>query len=210
MARQKKGTSETTSIREQFKQQKANDTKKRNDLMKKIILISKDLTIEIFNNTSGRVVIEDPLTKIVYKLDGHGTSELIPYDTFKILANQQKRMLTNYYVIPLGLYGCDEGEITLQDLFEALKLNDLYDTDIIDDTYIDFIIQDTKPEQFKRVLSEFSKEYVDRIIERALELSKQGEFNDSRKRNLLKKLYKNSEDVFEQADELIDSEDDDI
>lgn len=212
MARPKKTTvtEEKVSLREQLKQKKVEETKKRSELMKKIIAVSKNLTVEIFNNTTGTAIIKDPSTKIIYRLQGYGATELIPYETFRHLVAQNKRMLTNYYIVPLGLYGCEDEGIILSDIFEALKVDGLYEEDIIDDTNINFIIQDTTPEQFKKLLGEYSKEYVDRIIERALELSKQGEFNDSRKRNLLKKLYKNSEDVFEQADELIDSEDDDI
>lgn len=185
-------------IRQERLKAKKKEALRKTEIVKKINNSSRELTVEIIANV-GNFIYECPSTGILYELNNYGDTELLPYEVFKMMCNRHRKILERYWIIPVGVYG-DE-EVSLKDVMEVLKIDNIYEEDMFIENNIDDILLGYGAKEIAQFLREYNENYKELIIERAVELAKEGKLNDNTKRLVLKKENEDLEEVFNEIDE---------
>ena len=116
-----------------------------------------------------------------------------------MMCNRHRKILERYWIIPVGVYG-DE-EVSLKDVMEVLKIDNIYEEDMFIENNIDDILLGYGAKEIAQFLREYNENYKELIIERAVELAKEGKLSDNTKRLVLKKENEDLEEVFNEIDE---------
>lgn len=196
----KKVEKSVDEIRQERLKAKKKEALKKTEILKKINNASRELTVEVVANV-GNFIYQCPVTGILYKLENYGDTELLPYEVFKTMCNRSKKVLEKYWIIPMAVYG--DNEITLKDIMEVLKIDSIYEEDMFIENNIDDILLGYGAKEISQFLKEYNSNYKKLIIERAVELAKQGKLSDNTKRLVLKRENKDLEEVFEEIDEKL-------
>lgn len=195
MARGRKAQTESTTevkekeldIREQLANKRREESLKRKEVMSKF-RDSKNIMVEVMNNSaSGDVKYVCKVTGTSFEMGEFGQTEPIPLDTLKSMVNKKSRMIFDYWIIPIDIYSDDE-TITLEEALEYLKVKNLYTGEMFNEDNIDYMILQTKTKQLESVLKSYDEKYKQRMVERALELIKSGELNDSAKQRVFERI----------------------
>lgn len=173
---------EATPIKELSElEQRKLERKKQRDLIKSI---KDDLGILMYCNAGNtEVIYECPNSHMLYKMK-YGDSEWMTYKEIKTMKSQHEGMLTNYILVPIDV---DTDDYELEDVLKILGLDKLYtDSSYLFEDNIEYILNNLKFDTFKLLIndsnsSELKKAYLKRIIDRAVELTVKGQFNDYQK-----------------------------
>lgn len=188
------------SFKERRQAERSKEVQRKNEIYKKINECSRDLTIEVRSNVDN-FVYQCPNTKIVYKIERFNGTEMLTYDTFRTMCNRHKKILERKWIVPQNVFG--NSDITIEDIMDVLKINKYFDEDILDEDNIDDILLNCSAKEVAEYLRESDDYYKELIIERAISLAKEDQFNNNSKRLVLIKENKDLEEVFKEIDEKL-------
>lgn len=164
----------------ELEQRKA-ERKRQRDILKSI---NDDLGILMYCNAGNtEVIYQCPNSRQIYKMK-YGDSEWMTYKEVKTMKAQHEGMLTNYILVPIDL---DSDDFELEDILKIMGLDNLYeDSSYLFEDNIDYILNNLKYDTFTLLIDDSSrtekkKSYLRRIVDRAVELSVKGQFNDFQK-----------------------------
>lgn len=157
--------------------------------------ISDDLQILVFCNAGHtELVYECPNTKQFYQMT-YGDTEWMSYKELKTMKSLHRGMLDNYLLVPIDV---DSNDYEVEDILKILGIENLYSEEMLFEDNIDYTLNNLDYDTFTKLLKETNKQYVGRIIDRAIELAIKGQFNDSNKRAYIEKIT-GKEDMFKDA-----------
>lgn len=173
-------------------------------------LFTNDLEIAMFCNVSNAEFVYEDTRNNKFLEMFFGDVEVFTFKELKEMRNAHRGVLSKYMLIPYDVYS---DELTLEDVTKELGIDKYYDEDMLYAESIDELLLEVNYSYFKKCIDSFveakkingNKErynYIDRIIDRALELTRDGQFNDSNKQLYLRKIVGNLDseyNIFENA-----------
>lgn len=198
MARTKKEENKEVDVRKERIEKKRKEALRKGEVIKKINACSRDLTVEVMSNVKN-FIYKCPSTDVVLEINGFGNTDVMTYEVFKAMCNRKKRILEQYWIIPIAVYGNDE--ITLDDVMEVLKIDNLFEEDMFFEDNIDDILLNCNAKQLSGFLNAYNSRYKELIINRAVELARQDLLSDGTKRKVLIKENPKLKEIFDDIDE---------
>jgi len=154
--------------------------------------ISKDTEIVIMNNSNAIFLYKSKITLQEYRMSDYGDIEYITVDELLRIKNSHKVMLENLWIRIIEVM--DE-EISVEDVITYLRLETVYnDVNKIKD--VDDLILKSNKSNFEKIITNYNKAVVEKVIERAIELFREKKFDDYAKMEIIKTFTK-KEDLFE-------------
>lgn len=149
--------------------------------------VTRDIEVAIMNNTHGGFIYIDPKTFSRHEMSGYGDIDYITVGELLNMKNSQRAIIDNFWIIIIEVLSDD---IELEDVIRYLNLDDLY-KNVLSKNEMDMLITKSTAANFKKTFETIYKGMADRIVERALELFKEGKFNDWSKFEVIKSYTKN-------------------
>ena len=173
-------------------------------------LFTDDLEISMFCNVGNSECVYQDKKNNVYKTMRFGDTEYFTFKELKEMRTRQGGFLTKYILIPYDVYSDD---LTIEDVVEELGIAKLYEDDMLYAESIDELLLEVDYNTFTRTIDNLiacksnktekgKVNYFNRILDRAIELAGEGEFNDIRRQVYLREIIGKSEpedDIFAQA-----------
>lgn len=181
MARAK--TKKTEIIEEEIQEEKP-VKEKRTSSTRRRVNIPKDVECVVMSLCNGELVYRDKRTTRLFEFPELGDSEIMTIEELTTMKNLARGFFKKSYVTVIDVL---DDEYTLEDVFNFLQIKT--ETEIFEASDMDDIILDLDIADFKRILQNRKEGGLrNRIVERAIKLYEDGEFNDYSKMKAIKDI----------------------
>lgn len=161
--------------------------------------ILKNADVSIRNNSISKIVLKSRLSGgSLYLLENNGDIEDIPFNELNDIFKRCRRMFENFEILIEDVYCPDNSDITIEDVKMVLGLKEKVE-ETPDEYYLDEVLLDFSFDEFEDEIKSLPLTVIDRLMDRAIILYKQGEFSNFNKMSLLEKKL-GLEYVFEDVD----------
>ena len=165
--------------------------------------ILKNADISIKNNSLSKIVLKSRIGGgSMYILENNGDIEDVPFSELNDIFKRHRRMFENFEILIEDVYCPDNDEITVEDVKMVLGLKEKGVEEIPDEYYLDEVLLDFSFDEYEEEIKSLPLSVIDRLMDRAIILYKQGEFSNFNKMSLLEKKL-GLEYVFEDVDRSI-------
>ena len=148
--------------------------------------ISDNVEVEFINNTNGLFVYEDKNTGKSYYLGEFGDSDYITIKELNAMKREHKGILSKFWILLVNVL---DDEIELNDVIEYLGLKKEYENALTLEE-VDSLLINRNEDKFESVFGKLNNQFKQRVIERAIHLFDNKEFNDMYKANIMKEFAK--------------------
>ena len=185
----------------------ARDRERRRDNERKTISEKrnqlKGADVSIKNNTLAKIVLKSRINGgSLYILENNGDIEDMPFSELNDIYKKHRKMFENFEILIEDVYCPEYDDITVEDVKMVLGLKEKGIEEIPDEYYLDEVLLDFSYDEFEDEIKSLPLTVVDRLMDRAIILYKQGEFSNFNKMSLLEKKL-GLEYVFEDVDRSI-------
>lgn len=165
--------------------------------------VLKNADVSIRNNSLARIVLKSRLGGgSLYILESNGDIEDVPFNEFNDIYKKHRRMFENFEILIEDVYCPEHDEITVEDVKMVIGLKERGIEEIPDEYYLDEVLLDFSYDEFEDEIKTLPLSVIDRLVDRAIILYKQGEFSNFSKMSLLERKL-GLEYVFEDIDRSI-------
>ena len=186
MARTAK-TKKTEGINENTVQAEEKPVKEtRRTSSRRRVQIPKDVECVVMSLCNGELVYRDRRTSRLFEFPELGDSEIMTIEELSTMKNLARKFFKNSYITVVDVL---DDEYTLEDVYEYLQIKT--NTEILCAEDMDDIILDMDVNDFRTILQNRKEGGLrQRIVERAIKLYEDGEFNDYSKMKVIKDVTK--------------------
>lgn len=150
------------------------------------VQIPKDVECVVMSLCNGELVYRDRRTSRLFEFPELGDSEIMTIEELSTMKNLARKFFRNSYVTIVDVL---DDEYTLDDVYEYLQIKT--NTEILCAEDMDDIILDMDIDDFRTILQNRKEGGLrQRIVERAIKLYEDGEFNDYSKMKVIKDVTK--------------------
>ena len=150
------------------------------------VQIPKDVECVVMSLCNGELVYRDRRTSRLFEFPELGDSEIMTIEELSTMKNLARKFFRNSYVTIVDVL---DDEYTLDDVYEYLQIKT--NTEILCAEDMDDIILDMDIDDFRTILQNRKEGGLrQRIVERAMKLYEDGEFNDYSKMKIIKDVTK--------------------
>ena len=150
------------------------------------VQIPKDVECVVMSLCNGELVYRDRRTSRLFEFPELGDSEIMTIEELSTMKNLARKFFKNSYITVVDVL---EDEYTLEDVYEYLQIKT--NTEILCAEDMDDIILDMDVNDFRTILQNRKEGGLrQRIVERAMKLYEDGEFNDYSKMKIIKDVTK--------------------
>lgn len=186
MARTAK-TKKTEVINENIVQAEEKPVKEtRRTSSRRRVQIPKDVECVVMSLCNGELVYRDRRTSRLFEFPELGDSEIMTIEELSTMKNLARKFFKNSYITVVDVL---DDEYTLEDVYEYLQIKT--NAEILCAEDMDDIILDMDVNDFRTILQNRKEGGLrQRIVERAMKLYEDGEFNDYSKMKIIKDVTK--------------------
>ena len=178
--------------------EKRRDNNRKSISEKRNLLKNSDISIR--NNSICKIVLKSRLNGgSLYVLENNGDIEDIPFNELNDIFKKCRKMFENFEVLIEDVYCPGNDDITVEDVKMVLGLKEKGVEETPDEYYLDEVLLDYSFEEYEEEIKSLPLTVIDRLMDRAIILYKQGEFSNFNKMSLLEKKL-GLEYVFEDVD----------
>jgi hypothetical protein len=154
--------------------------------------IPNDLVIELTSNLNGGVSFIDKKSKTNAYISFRGIDDTdsCNFAEIKTMLKQSPRLLEKAYIVITDVSSLEDTNFKIEDLLYHLNLEELYNGSV-NPREIGKFLTSTKYKTFVDKISKCDPNLMDVILERAVYMYKQGQFNDATKMNYLQSMFSN-------------------
>lgn len=183
MARTAK-TKKTEVIEEIIQEEKpVKETKKASSFTRRV-QIPKDVECVVMSLCNGELVYRDRRTTRLFEFPELGDSEIMTIEELTTMKNLARKFFKNSYITVVDVL---DDEYTLEDVYNYLQIKT--ETEILSAEDMDDIILDMNIDDFRTILRNRKEGGLrQRIVERAIKLYENSEFNDYSKMRVIKEV----------------------
>ena len=150
------------------------------------VQIPKDVECVVMSLCNGELVYRDRRTSRLFEFPELGDSEIMTIEELSTMKNLARKFFKNSYITVVDVL---DDEYTLEDVYEYLQIKT--NTEILCAEDMDDIILDMDVNDFRTILQNRKEGGLrQRIVERAIKLYEDGEFNDYAKMKVIKEITK--------------------
>lgn len=150
------------------------------------VQIPKDVECVVMSLCNGELVYRDRRTSRLFEFPELGDSEIMTIEELSTMKNLARKFFKNSYITVVDVL---DDEYTLDDVYEYLQIKT--NTEILCAEDMDDIILDMDIDDFRTILQNRKEGGLrQRIVERAIKLYEDGEFNDYSKMKVIKDVTK--------------------
>lgn len=150
------------------------------------VQIPKDVECVVMSLCNGELVYRDRRTSRLFEFPELGDSEIMTIEELSTMKNLARKFFKNSYITVVDVL---DDEYTLEDVYEYLQIKT--NTEILCAEDMDDIILDMDVNDFRTILQNRKEGGLrQRIVERAMKLYEDGEFNDYSKMKIIKDITK--------------------
>lgn len=150
------------------------------------VQIPKDVECVVMSLCNGELVYRDRRTSRLFEFPELGDSEIMTIEELSTMKNLARKFFKNSYITVVDVL---DDEYTLEDVYEYLQIKT--NTEILCAEDMDDIILDMDIDDFRTILQNRKEGGLrQRIVERAMKLYEDGEFNDYSKMKVIKDVTK--------------------
>lgn len=150
------------------------------------VQIPKDVECVVMSLCNGELVYRDRRTSRLFEFPELGDSEIMTIEELSTMKNLARKFFKNSYITVVDVL---DDEYTLEDVYEYLQIKT--NTEILCAEDMDDIILDMDVNDFRTILQNRKEGGLrQRIVERAMKLYEDGEFNDYSKMKVIKDVTK--------------------
>lgn len=150
------------------------------------VQIPKDVECVVMSLCNGELVYRDRRTSRLFEFPELGDSEIMTIEELSTMKNLARKFFKNSYITVVDVL---DDEYTLDDVYEYLQIKT--NTEILCAEDMDDIILDMDIDDFRTILQNRKEGGLrQRIVERAMKLYEDGEFNDYSKMKIIKDVTK--------------------
>lgn len=150
------------------------------------VQIPKDVECVVMSLCNGELVYRDRRTSRLFEFPELGDSEIMTIEELSTMKNLARKFFKNSYITVVDVL---DDEYTLEDIYEYLQIKT--NTEILCAEDMDDIILDMDVNDFRTILQNRKEGGLrQRIVERAMKLYEDGEFNDYSKMKIIKDVTK--------------------
>ena len=150
------------------------------------VQIPKDVECVVMSLCNGELVYRDRRTSRLFEFPELGDSEIMTIEELSTMKNLARKFFKNSYITVVDVL---DDEYTLEDVYEYLQIKT--NTEILCAEDMDDIILDMDIDDFRTILQNRKEGGLrQRIVERAMKLYEDGEFNDYSKMKIIKDVTK--------------------
>lgn len=183
---------EATEVKEKnSKNKRITEARKK---VKNLKRVDRDVEVIVMKNVYGGWSYMDKATGSMYRIDSEATTEVIPMGVLMKMNSSHSKILGRFQIVPIDVYS---DEFTVEDVIENLNLTKKYKEEVNPSEIEDFILSNENISTFSESIGKLSRAMKTRVVERAIALFKEGEFNDPTKKGILMKIADNNM-IFEQ------------
>ena len=162
--------------------------------------ILKNADISIKNNTTSRIILKSQISGgSIYILANNGDIEDVPFNELHDIFKRHRKLFEEFKIIIEDVYCPDNDEMTIEDVKMVLGLKERGVEEVPDEYYLDEVLLDFTLDEYEEEINSLPKSVINRLLDRAIILYKQGEFSNFNKMSLLEKKL-GIEYVFEDID----------
>lgn len=162
--------------------------------------ILKNADISIKNNTTSRIILKSQIGGgSIYILANNGDIEDVPFNELHDIFKRHRKLFEEFKIIIEDVYCPDNDEMTIEDVKMVLGLKERDVEEVPDEYYLDEVLLDFTLDEYEEEVNSLPKSVINRLLDRAIILYKQGEFSNFNKMSLLEKKL-GIEYVFEDID----------
>ena len=162
--------------------------------------ILKNADISIKNNTTSRIILKSQISGgSIYILANNGDIEDVPFNELHDIFKRHRKLFEEFKIIIEDVYCPDNDEMTIEDVKMVLGLKERGVEEVPDEYYLDEVLLDFTLDEYEEEVNSLPKSVINRLLDRAIILYKQGEFSNFNKMSLLEKKL-GIEYVFEDID----------
>lgn len=162
--------------------------------------ILKNADISIKNNTTSRIILKSQISGgSIYILANNGDVEDVPFNELHDIFKRHRKLFEEFKIIIEDVYCPDNDEMTIEDVKMVLGLKERGIEEVPDEYYLDEVLLDFTLDEYEEEINSLPKSVINRLLDRAIILYKQGEFSNFNKMSLLEKKL-GIEYVFEDID----------
>ena len=162
--------------------------------------ILKNADISIKNNTTSRIILKSQIGGgSIYILANNGDIEDVPFNELHDIFKRHRKLFEEFKIIIEDVYCPDNDEMTIEDVKMVLGLKERGVEEVPDEYYLDEVLLDFTLDEYEEEVNSLPKSVINRLLDRAIILYKQGEFSNFNKMSLLEKKL-GIEYVFEDID----------
>ena len=162
--------------------------------------ILKNADISIKNNTTSRIILKSQISGgSIYILANNGDVEDVPFNELHDIFKRHRKLFEEFKIIIEDVYCPDNDEMTIEDVKMVLGLKERGIEEVPDEYYLDEVLLDFTFDEYEEEINSLPKSVINRLLDRAIILYKQGEFSNFNKMSLLEKKL-GIEYVFEDID----------
>ena len=162
--------------------------------------ILKNADISIKNNTTSRIILKSQIGGgSIYILANNGDIEDVPFNELHDIFKRHRKLFEEFKIIIEDVYCPDNNEMTIEDVKMVLGLKERGVEEVPDEYYLDEVLLDFTLDEYEEEVNSLPKSVINRLLDRAIILYKQGEFSNFNKMSLLEKKL-GIEYVFEDID----------
>lgn len=154
--------------------------------------VPSDLIIELSSNLNGGMSFADKHTKTNAYISFRGIDDTdsCSYLELKTMLKQSPKLLEKAYIVITDVSSFEDVTFKVEDLIYNLNLEVLYNGSVNPREISKFLVE-TKYNVFVDRIGRCNSELIEVIIERAVYMYKQGQFNDATKMTYLQTLSPN-------------------
>ena len=150
------------------------------------VQIPKDIEVVVMSLCNSELVYRDKRTSRLFEFPELGDSEIMTIEELSTMKNLARKFFKNSYLTVVDVL---DDEYSLDDIYEFLQIKT--ETEILCADDMDDIILDLDLESFRIILQNRKEGGLrQRIVERAMKLYTEGEFNDYSKMKVIKDVTK--------------------
>ena len=159
---------------------------KRTSSRRKRINIPKDVECVVMSLGNGELIYRDKRTTRLFEFPEIGDTEIMTIEELTTMKNLSRKFFKNSYIAIVDIL---DDEYTLEDVYSFLQITT--ETEILCPEDMDDIVLEMDLESFRRILQNRKEGGLrQRIVERAIKLYEDGEFNDYAKMKVIKEITK--------------------
>ena len=159
---------------------------KRTSSRRKRVNIPKDVECVVMSLCNGELIYRDKRTTRLFEFPELGDTEIMTIEELTTMKNLSRKFFKNSYIAIVDIL---DDEYTLEDVYSFLQITT--ETEILCPEDMDDIVLEMDLESFRRILQNRKEGGLrQRIVERAIKLYEDGEFNDYAKMKVIKEITK--------------------
>jgi hypothetical protein len=154
--------------------------------------VPNDLIVELTSNLNGGMSFADKKSKTNAYISFRGIDDTdsCSFIEIKTMLKQSPKLLEKAYMVITDVSSLEDPTFKIEDLLFHLNLEELYGGSI-NPREIDKFLTSTKYDNFVNKINNCNKNLMEVILERAVYMYKQGQFNDATKINYLQSMFPN-------------------